>query len=112
LMIATRSNVKEAGRIDAALGQLAVSYSREDEALADRIALRYLRKAGFDPMAMVSFLKTLQEVNRETPIRPYSSYRSHPYIADRIRMVKQELTGEVDFSDYMNKPVEIQEGVK
>ena len=67
LMIVTRSNVQEAGRIDAALGQLAVSYSRKDEALADRIALRYLKKAGFDPRAMISFLKTLQEVNRETP---------------------------------------------
>lgn len=107
LMIASGSaSSRDIGNIDNAFGQLIMSYSREDEALADRIAVKYLKRAGFDPMAMLSFLKKLQEVSKEEPIRPYRRYRSHPYIADRIRMVKQELTGEIDFSDYMNKPVE------
>lgn len=106
LMVATGTSAGDARRIDNAFGQLAASYSREDEALADRIAIRYLKKAGFNPVAMISFLKKVQEANRNAPLRPYSSYRSHPHIADRIRMVKQELTGEVDFTDYMNKPVE------
>jgi len=106
LMIVAGNGQYNAGNIDAAFGQLIMSYSREDEALADRIALKYVRAAGYDPMAMISFLKTLQKVNKEEPIRQYTSYRSHPYIADRIRMVKKELTGEVEFSDYMNKPVE------
>lgn len=106
LMVATGAAPgREAGRIDAAFGQLIMSYSREDEALADKIAIKYLKKAGYDPFAMLSFLEKLQQVNRERPIRPYSSYRSHPHIADRIRMVKQELAGGMDFSDYMNKPV-------
>lgn len=107
LMVTTGATGQDAGRIDSAFGQLVMSYSREDEALADRIAIRYLKKAGFDPMAMISFLMTLQQVNKEMPIRPYSGYRSHPHVADRIRMVKQELTGEIDFTDYMNKPVEL-----
>ncbi|MFC1508597.1 M48 family metallopeptidase [Candidatus Omnitrophota bacterium] len=109
LMLASGTGGRDARKINSAFGQLAMSYSREDEALADKIAIRYLREAGFDPMAMMTFLKTLQEVNKEKPIRPYSSYRSHPHIANRIRMVKQELTGEVDFTDYMNKPVELEE---
>jgi beta-barrel assembly-enhancing protease len=104
LMVATSTG--DAGRIDSAFGQLMMSYSREDEALADRIAVKYLRRSGYDPFAILSFLEKLQEVHRDQPIRPYSSYRSHPYIADRIRMVKQELMGAVDFRDYMNKPVE------
>lgn len=104
LMIVTgQTNV---GDIDEAFGQLIMSYSREDEALADKLAVKYLKEAGFNPSAMISFLKKLQKVNKEEPMRPYTCYRSHPYIADRIRMVKQELTGEVDFSDYMNRPVE------
>ena len=106
LMAVTSPSVSNVRGINAAFGQLVMSYSREDEALADKIAVKYLRKAGFDPMAMISFLKKLQEVNREAAIRPYSSYRSHPHIADRIRMVKQELLGEIDFSDYMNKPID------
>lgn len=96
----------EAGRIDNALGQLVMSYSREDEALADRIAIKYLKRAGFNPYAMLTFLEKLQQVQRKAPIRQYSSYRSHPNIANRIRMIKEELTGEIDFSDYLNKPIE------
>ena len=107
LMVFSGQGVQDYGRINAAFGQLVMEYSREDEALADRIAIKYLKAADFDPMAMLSFLKKMQEVNREAPIRPHRSYRSHPHIADRIRMVKQELTGEIDYTDYMNKPVEL-----
>ncbi len=105
LMVVTDTSGQDARRIDSAFGHLLMSYSREDEALADRIAIKYLKEAGFDPMAMIGFLKKLQQVHRDGPIRQKSSYRSHPYIADRIGMVKQELTGEVDFTDYMNRPV-------
>ena len=106
LMVAARAGGREASRINEAFGQLVMSYSRDDEILADKLAIKYLKKAGFDPEAMIDFLKKLQEVHREGPIRPYHSYRSHPHIADRIRMVKQELSGEVEYTDYMNKPVE------
>ncbi|MCX5692831.1 MAG: M48 family metallopeptidase [Candidatus Omnitrophica bacterium] len=106
LMAVTGAGRPDAGRIDAAFGQLIMSYSREDEALADKLAIKYLKEAGYDPWAVVSLLKKLQEADKTEPIRPYTSYRSHPYVADRIRMVKQELAGEVDFSDYMNKGIE------
>jgi len=107
LMVATGTASQDARKIDAAFGQLIMSYSRKDEALADRIAIGYLKEAGFEPMAILDFLKKLQEVNRKAPVKQYRSYRSHPHIADRIRMVKQELIGEVDFTDYMNKPVDL-----
>jgi predicted Zn-dependent protease len=106
LMAVTGAGRSDAGRIDAAFGQLIMSYSREDEALADKMAVKYLKEAGYDPWATVSLLKKLQEADKAAPLRPYTSYRSHPYVADRIRMVKQELAGEVDFSDYMNKGIE------
>jgi len=104
LMATTRA--QNTNKINAAIGQLVMAYSREDEALADKIAVKYLRESGYDPMAMIYFLEKLQEVRRKSPIRTYSAYRSHPLIANRIRMVKQELTGEVEFSDYMNKPID------
>ncbi len=106
LMAVSGAGMGDAGRIDAAFGQLIMSYSREDEALADKLAVKYLKEAGYDPWAVVSLLKKLQESDKTAPIRPYTSYRSHPHVADRIRMVKQELKGEVDFNDYMNKAIE------
>ncbi|HET7321572.1 MAG TPA: M48 family metallopeptidase, partial [Longimicrobiaceae bacterium] len=36
-------------------------HSREDEAQADRLAVRYLQRAGFDPHAMVDILQTLMQ---------------------------------------------------
>jgi predicted Zn-dependent protease len=106
LMAVTGAGRQDIGRIDNAFTQLIMSYSREDEALADKLAIKYLKEAGYDPWAIVSLLKKLQEADKTAPIRSYTGYRSHPYIADRIRMVKQELAGEVDFNDYMNKGIE------
>lgn len=106
LMAVSGAGRSDAGRINAAFGQLIMSYSREDEALADKMSIKYLKEAGYDPWAIVRLLKKLQEEDKKAPIRPYTSYRSHPYVADRIRMVKQELSGEVDFEDYMNKGIE------
>jgi len=106
LMAVTGAGRQDAGRIDAAFGQLVMAYSREDETLADKMAVKYLKKAGYDPWAMVTMLKKLQESDKTAPIKPYTSYHSHPYVADRIRMIKQELSGEVDFEDYMNKGIE------
>lgn len=104
LMVTTRT--PDINKVNAALGQLIMAYSREDEALADKTAVKYLREAGYDPMAMIDFLKKLQEVRKKSPVRMYSAYRSHPLIANRIRMIKQELTGEIEFGDYMNKPID------
>ena len=106
LMAVSGAGRQDAGRIDSAFAQLIMSYSREDEALADKLAIKYLKEAGYDPWAIVSLLKKLQQTDKDAPIKPYTSYRSHPYVADRIRMVKRELAGEVDFNDYMNKGIE------
>ncbi len=92
--------------VDVAIGQLILSYSIEDELLADKLGVRYLKEAGYDQNAMLTFLKKLQEVNRKAPIRPLRRSRTHPYIPERIRALKQEISGEIDFTDYLNKPVE------
>lgn len=87
---------------DLAFNELLLSYSREDELLADRLAVKYMRRAGFDPRAMLSFLEKLREVQREMPIRPKRLFSTHPYIPDRVRVVKEELFGKIEFEDYIN----------
>ncbi len=57
LMAVTGAGMRYSARIDAAFGQLIMSYSREDEALADKMAAQYLKEAGYDPWAVVSLLK-------------------------------------------------------
>lgn len=87
---------------DAAFTELMLGYSREDELLADQLGARYLKLAGYDPRAMISFLRKLEDVNKRSPIRPKAYYKTHPYVPDRIRVVKQEIGDKINFSDYIN----------
>ena len=87
---------------DAAFTQFLLGYGREDELLADQLGARYAKLAGYDPHGMINFLIKLQDINRRMPLREQSYYKTHPYVPDRIRVVKQELNEEIDFSDYIN----------
>ena len=87
---------------DEAFTQIMLGYSREDEFLADQLGARYAKRAGYDPYGMLNFLETLQEVNRRKPLGPPIYYKTHPYVPDRIRVVKQELGQNITFSDYIN----------
>ena len=87
---------------DVAFAEIMTGYSREDELLADQLSSRYAKLAGYDPRGMITFLNKLEEINRRKPARPYSYFKTHPYVPDRIRIVKQELGEGMDFTDYIN----------
>lgn len=87
---------------DIAFDELMLGYSREDELLADQLGARYTKLAGYDPHGMISFLEKLEKINRRKPLQPRSYFKTHPYVPDRIRVVKQELGENINFSDYIN----------
>jgi len=87
---------------DIAFAELITGYAREDELLADQLATRYLKLAGYNPYAMISFLEKLQEIDRRKPLKPKMYFKTHPYVPDRIRVVKQELGEKINFTDYIN----------
>lgn len=87
---------------DAAFLELLLGYGRDDELLADQLGARYARLAGYNPRGMIDFLEKLQEINRRKPLRPRSYLKTHPYVPDRVRVVKQELGEKIDFTDYIN----------
>lgn len=89
-----------------ALASLMSSYSREDEFEADRRSVRYTKAAGYDPNAIIIFLETLRQADREKPLRPKTYFRSHPYVAERMGVVRQEITGSIDFEGWINRPVQ------
>ena len=66
-----------------------LGYSREDELLADRLGAKYAYKAGYDPYAMVSFLKKLNEKDKNSMGPVF--LRSHPYTSQRIQLMEKEL---------------------
>ncbi|MDO8489050.1 MAG: Maf and M48 domain-containing protein [Candidatus Omnitrophota bacterium] len=87
---------------DIAFTQFILGYSREDELLADQLGARYAKLAGYDPHAMITFLNKLQDINRRMPLAEQSYFKTHPYVPDRIRIVKQEIGEPIKFSDYIN----------
>ena len=85
-----------------------LAYARQDELDADRLAVRYMREAGYDPSAALSFLNRLHGLDqsklRYMPrgvVRPQYGM-THPFIPERIRAVKEALYGVADYIDYLN----------
>ncbi len=84
-------------RLGQQLGGLAATayvqgYSREQEFEADQLGIRYLIRAGYDPEAMATFLRSLERYERlQTKLRGGrrreipSWLASHPRTVDRIR---------------------------
>ncbi|MDD5129117.1 MAG: Maf family nucleotide pyrophosphatase [Candidatus Omnitrophica bacterium] len=103
LLVAVAPGTGDVGTAaDAAFTQFLLGYSREDELLADQLGARYAKLAGYDPRGMITFLGKLQDINRRMPIQEKSYYKTHPYVPDRIRVVKEELGERIDFGDYIN----------
>ncbi|MFH1858402.1 MAG: M48 family metallopeptidase [Candidatus Omnitrophota bacterium] len=84
-----------------ALTQLFLAHARGDELLADRLAVRNMKRAGYDPYALVRVLEKLKAIHREEPT-PRDYLRTHPYVSDRIRVVHEEIEGKLRFEDYLN----------
>ena len=67
-------------------------FSRQDELEADRLAIRYLQKAGHNPWALVSFFEKLQAEEPPGPLDQALVWQStHPLTSERIAQAKKEL---------------------
>lgn len=67
-------------------------YSREDELLADKLAVRYAFGAGYDPYGMVTFLKKLEEIEREAHWGVMGGiFSTHPSYVKRIKNIETEI---------------------
>lgn len=102
LVAASERDPETARGTQMALTQLFLAHSRQDELEADRLAVRYLQRAGFNPEGAITAFERMQAHQRTQPSHPFSYARTHPFLDDRIRLVKQTVRGHVDFDDYIN----------
>jgi MAF protein len=102
LTIAVPSSQEVGVTADAAFVQLLLGYSRDDELLADQLGVRYLKLAGYNPRGMIDFLIKLQQIDRRKPAKEINYFKTHPYVPDRVRVVKEELGEQMNFDDYIN----------
>jgi len=101
-----RTGSGDVGKAFQAVNSLMMSYSRDDEILADKLSVTYAKAAGYNPEGAVKVLEKLWEIQKEEPQRPYVYDPSHPYLSIRISKIKQEITGKMDFTDYINIPTD------
>lgn len=86
----------------AGINELMLSFSREDELEADRLSVKYLQAAGYRPEAALEAVELLKKrLFEEEPIRRFH-VRTHPYLDDRLRAIREVITGRISFEDYIN----------
>jgi predicted Zn-dependent protease len=72
---------------------LQLAYSREHEAEADAAAIRFLRKARYDPSGLARFFRTLEVYERFNPPLVPAYFTTHPGVSDRLRIVETTIQG-------------------
>ncbi|MCM8774660.1 MAG: M48 family metalloprotease [Candidatus Omnitrophica bacterium] len=85
-----------------ALAQILTAYSREDEFNADELATKYLKLAGLNPKSGVEVLEKLYRESKKASPRMYSYFRTHPYVDQRIKRMKEYLGLPLNIKDYLN----------
>jgi predicted Zn-dependent protease len=76
---------------DAVFSLVNLGYSRRDEYEADRLGVRYLLAAGYDPAGMISLMQKLKAGENKNDPKWLYFLRSHPYLDERILVVKEEI---------------------
>ena len=67
-------------------------FSRKDELEADRLAIRYAGRAGYDPKALISFFEKMNKEHPETAANRATAWqRTHPLTSERITHAQKEL---------------------
>jgi beta-barrel assembly-enhancing protease len=67
------------------------SHSRSAEHEADRLAIRYMIRAGVDPDGMLSMLEGLIEEEGEEPQRTVEWFSTHPTTEERLRLLRRKV---------------------
>lgn len=90
--------------IDFAFGSLIVQYAKEDEIEADKLSVKYTKAAGYDPAALITVLDKIGKIERREGAKRFTYFKTHPPVATRQGVIRQAITGNIDFEGYINRP--------
>lgn len=72
-----------------AAGGAIAKFSRNDEREADRLGIRYMAQAGYDPNGMASMFEELLEQRQRRPSSLEQFFSTHPLTEDRIENARR-----------------------
>jgi beta-barrel assembly-enhancing protease len=73
-----------------AAGGLVAKFSRDDEREADRLGVRYMHGAGYDPQGMATMFEELLSERSRRPSSVERFFSTHPLSEERIQNVRAE----------------------
>ncbi|MCD6194045.1 MAG: M48 family metalloprotease [Candidatus Aminicenantes bacterium] len=86
---------KISGLASVGIQLLFLKYSRDDEREADRLAVLYSRRAGYNPASLINFFATLQKLGDLSGGHQLPGFLStHPLTSERIRNTRSLLQSE------------------
>lgn len=87
----TRGNSRNMGWFNIAGNVVLLKYSRDDEFEADRLAVGYLQRTGYDPRGMIRFFEKLQKQEGKSS-RVTGWFQTHPASGDRIARIRRQIS--------------------
>jgi len=91
LGISGQQNMSQA--MDIVFNLVSLGYGRKDELLADKLAVRYSRRAGFNPNGILTFFEKLEkDAQSKGTTNPPVFLSSHPPVNERIENIKKEIS--------------------
>lgn len=107
LLLLASTQVQSSGNIDPTTGAMLTintlmsGYSQEDELMADSLAVKYSKLAGFDASSGIDVMKTLKAEQKKKIVQ-LSYFKTHPHTHRRIRGIKEKLGIPLEFADVIN----------
>ena len=87
--------------VGASTGLFLLKFSRDDEHESDRLGMRYMTRAGYNPAGMVGVMETLQAPAGESTSTGIQQFLStHPLPSSRIERAHNRIN--TDYSAYLN----------
>jgi predicted Zn-dependent protease len=87
----TGGNSRNAGWFNLAGNVVLLKYSRDDEFEADRLAVGYLQRTGYDPRGMIRFFEKLQKQEGKSN-KLTGWFQTHPNSGDRIARIRRQIS--------------------
>ena len=86
-------NSQYAAQMAILIGQLVdLKYSRDDELEADRLGVRFMSEAGYDPRALLGVMEILASSSEGA--RPPEFFSTHPNPENRMEKIQEEINAE------------------